>query len=113
MKKVIASSVLATSVLLPINLLVSDSPTAYATSNTSVVLDEIQQIAGTTAKITATDVQCANWCQELHYIALLKVHTGQASFSTWLHDKYVKEKYGIKLNIMVQKAGYNFMKLGF
>ncbi|MDI2589775.1 SH3 domain-containing protein [Psychrobacillus sp. NEAU-3TGS] len=51
MKKVIASSVLATSVLLPLNLLASESPTAYAASNSSLVLDEIQQIAGTTQKI--------------------------------------------------------------
>lgn len=55
MKKVIASSVLATSVLLPLNLLASEAPSVYAAS-TSAILDDIQQLVGNKALLTENNV---------------------------------------------------------
>lgn len=56
MKKVIASSVLATSVLLPLNLLASEAPSVYAASNSSIILEDIQQLIGNKALVTENNV---------------------------------------------------------
>lgn len=76
MKKVIASSVLATSVLLPMNLLVSDSPSVYAASNASVVLDDIHQIVGKKAQITASNVNVRIGAGT-EFDSISKLQTGQ------------------------------------
>ncbi|WP_144509587.1 SH3 domain-containing protein [Bacillus sp. FJAT-22090] len=76
MKKVIASSVLATSVLLPMNLLVSDSPSVYAASNATVVLDDIHQIVGKNAQITASNVNVRTGAGT-EFDSISKVQTGQ------------------------------------
>ncbi|TQR21369.1 SH3 domain-containing protein [Psychrobacillus vulpis] len=76
MKKVIASSVLATSVLLPTNLLVSNPSIIYAASNQTVETNDIQQLVGKKAILTATDVNVRTGAGT-EFNSISKVHTGQ------------------------------------
>ncbi|MER2238021.1 MAG: SH3 domain-containing protein, partial [Psychrobacillus sp.] len=72
MKKVIASSVLATSVLLPINLLTSDTVHTYAASNTAIA--STQQ--STKALITNNNVNIRKGATT-SYNSIGKVQNGQ------------------------------------
>lgn len=72
MKKVIASSVLATSVLLPINLLTSDSVHTYAASNTAITSTQL----ATKALITNNNVNIRKGATT-SYISIGKVQNGQ------------------------------------
>lgn len=73
MKKVIASSVLATSVLLPINVLVSTPVSTYAASNVTIAID---QLVGKKAILTATNVNVRSGAGT-EFNSVSKVHTGQ------------------------------------
>ncbi|MEI4769576.1 SH3 domain-containing protein [Psychrobacillus sp. FJAT-51614] len=73
MKKVIASSVLATSVLLPTNVLVSTPLSTYAASNESVVSN---QLIGNTAILTEDNVNVRKGAGT-EFNSIAKVHTGQ------------------------------------
>ncbi|WP_391120289.1 SH3 domain-containing protein [Psychrobacillus sp. L3] len=73
MKKVIASSVLATSVLLPINVLGSTPISTYAASSQTVVID---QLVGKKALLTAANVNVRKGAGT-EFNSISKVHTGQ------------------------------------
>lgn len=77
MKKVIASSVLATSVLLPLNLLASEAPSVYAaTASTSAVIDDIQQLVGNKALLTENNVNVREGAGT-EFDKITSVHAGQ------------------------------------
>ncbi|WP_391207991.1 SH3 domain-containing protein [Psychrobacillus sp. L4] len=73
MKKVIASSVLATSVLLPINVLGSTPISTYAASSQTVVID---QLVGKKALLTAENVNVRKGAGT-EFNSISKIHTGQ------------------------------------
>ena len=73
MKKVIASSVLATSVLLPTNVLGYTPMSTFAASNQTVAID---QLIGKKALLTAANVNVRNGAGT-EFNSISKVHTGQ------------------------------------
>ena len=110
MKKVIASSVLATSVLLPLNLLASEAPSVYAASNSSVILEDFQQLIGNKAIVTANNVNVRSG-SGTEFDKITQVNAGQSvsvlsneknskgenwykvSFNStegWIHSDYLK-----------------------
>lgn len=113
MKKVIASSVLATSVLLPLNFLVSDSPSTYAASNSSVVLGDIQKFAGTTQNVGKNAVNLRSGATTSYKVTatipagtslkLLSAFTN-AQKEVWFNVEYQGKKGWVRSDLFVLKA---------
>jgi len=96
MKKVIASSVLATSVLLPLNLLASEAPSVYAASNSSVVLEDFQQLIGNKALVTANNVNVRSG-SGTEFDKITQVNAGQ-SVSVLANEKNSKGENWYKVS---------------
>ncbi|WP_277585994.1 SH3 domain-containing protein [Psychrobacillus antarcticus] len=77
MKKIIASSVLATSVLLPLNLVANEAPSVYAASNSAIVLGDIQQLVGNKALLTENNVNIRSGAGT-EFDKVIQVNTGQS-----------------------------------